>query len=266
MQTELLTPRSLGEPGPGADADASTDAALSSDPAVALLALMLASRSVQSDVARTDVEYQSKVVAEMRAQIQDALKRAEEAQQDSGFWGDVASVLGGDVAAICGLIAAAAFVVATGGAGAPAIVALAAAGLTVGADVGERLGLDPKLCVGLSTAGALLGVLGGNVNGAAGVFGTVAKVANVSQGVATAGGGGAHVAEREFHAQALDAQADAKQARGAQADAWLRLEMALEVLRRAAEDIERGKHTVSKIEDSNSAGRSALIARLGGIT
>ena len=200
----------------------------------------------------------------MRKEMHDAMKRAEEAQNDAGFWGELSNVLGGDVAAICGAIASAAAVVASGGLAAPAILALVAAGMSLGADFGRRLGLDPKVCIGLSGAGALLGVLGGNFRGAVGFWSTVARVGNVSQGVATAAGGGATIVQGQYEGDALDARADAKQADASQADAWFRLQMALDILQGAARDLEQKQRTVSTIEGDKSAGHSAIIAHMGG--
>lgn len=240
------------------------DALASTDPAIALLALTTANNHTQTEAARQEVEAQSRLVEELREQVKQAMKRAEAAQHDAGFWGDLSNVLGGDVATICGVIATAAAVVATGGAGAPAILAFVAAGMSLGADVGGRLGLDPKICVGLSGAGALVGVLGGNLKSATGFWTTLARIGNVSQAAATAGGGGAQIVEGQYQGDALDARADAKHAEGQQADAWMRMQMALDILQGAARDLERAQRTVSSIESDKSAGHSALIAHMGG--
>jgi hypothetical protein len=262
MATEALSTSMNATP---ADCDDALSRALaSSDPAISMLALQTANTHDQSEQARQEVERQSHLVEQLKQEMHDAMRRAEEAQNDAGFWGDLSSVLGGDIATICGVIATAAAVVASGGLGAPAILALVAAGMSLGADAGQRLGLDPKLCLGLSGAGALVGVLGGNLKSAAGFWSTVARVGNVSQGVATAGGGGAKIVEGQYQGDALDARADAKQADGMQADAWFRLQMALDILQGAARDLERSQRTVSSIEGDKSAGHAAIIARMGG--
>jgi hypothetical protein len=235
----------------------------SSDPAIAMLALLVASRGVQSDAARADVRHQHELLREARAKIEESLRQAEQAQKDAGFWGDIAKVLGGDVAAACGLIAAVALTVASGGAGAPAIVALAAAGLTATADIGERLGLDPKVCMALGAAGALVGAVTGNASGAANFWSTLATVGKVAQTTAAGGGITARYASTSFEASAMDARANAKHTQGTQADIWLRIDMALDVLRGAARDLDRSKSTVSNIESEASAGRAAILARMG---
>jgi len=264
MATEALSTTMHVTPGTALGDDPLDAALASSDPAIALLALQTASSHNQTEAARQDVEHQSQLVEQLRKEMHEAMKRAEEAQNDAGFWGDLSSVLGGDVATICGVIASAAAIVATGGAGAPAILALVALGMSLGADVGKRLGLDPKVCIGLSGAGALVGVLGGNLRSAAGFWSTLARVGNVSQGVATAGGGGAKIVQGQYEGDALDARADVKQSEAMQADAWFRLQMALDILQGAARDLERSERTVSTIQSDKSAGHSAIIAHMGG--
>ncbi|HEV8549631.1 MAG TPA: hypothetical protein VGQ57_11400 [Polyangiaceae bacterium] len=234
-----------------------------SDPVMALLALMIQSRGVQSEVARADVEQQSRLVEEMRDHIQAAMKRAEEAQDHAGFWGELQSVLGGDVAALCGVVAALALTAASGGLGAPAILALAAAGMSATADLGDRLKLDPRICAGLSIGGALVGILGGGVSDAAGFWSTLSKGANVTQAVAAGGGSGAGVAEGQFQATALEARADSKQFEAQRVDAWQRLELAIEILKGAARDLTRGEGTAADTLTSKSAGRTAILARMG---
>lgn len=264
MAMEMSSTNLNPTPGVVVGDETLVDALASTDPAIALLALNTASNHAQTDQARQDVEQQSRLVQELREQVKSAMKRAEEAQGDAGFWGDLSNVLGGDVATICGVIASAAAVVATGGAAAPAIVALVAAGMSITADVGGRLGLDPKVCIGLSGAGALVGVLGGNLRSAAGFWSTLARVGNVSQGVAAAGGGGAKIVEGQYQGDALDARADAKHAEGQEADAWMRMQLALDILQDAARDLERNQRTVSTLESDKSAGHSAVIAHMGG--
>ena len=265
MATEI-PPNGLRTPqSPDAD-DALARALASSDPAIAMLALQTTATRGQSEEARREVEHQSELIEQLRNQVQDSMKRAEEAQQASGFWGELSGILGGDVATICGVIATAALIVGSGFTGAPAILALVAAGCSIGADVSTRAGLDPKLCIGLSSAGALLGVLGGNLKSTAGVWNTIARASEISQGAATASGGGALIVQRQYEGDALEARADAKNADGLQADAWFRLQMALDILQGAARDLERSQNTVSTVEKDKSAGHSAIIAHMGGVS
>jgi len=264
MATEALSNGTTRAPDAVVGDETLVDALASTDPAIALLALQTASNQARTADAREGVEEQTRLIEELREQMKSAMKRAEEAQESSGFWGDLGNVLGGDVASICGVIATAAAIVASGGAAAPMVLALVTAGMSVTADVGGRLGLDPKICMGLAGAGALVGVLGGNFRSATGFWSTLARVGNASQGVAAAGGSGATLVAGQYQGDALDARADAKHAEGQEADAWMRMQLALDILQDAARDLDRAERTVSNIESDKSAGHSAIIAHMGG--
>ena len=57
--------------------------------------------------------------------------------------------------------------------------------------------------------------------------------------------------------------AEAKRSEGLQNDAWLRLELALEILKGVTRDLDNGTSKVSDIENAKSASHSAIIARVG---
>jgi hypothetical protein len=236
-----------------------------SDTATALLALMIQSRGVQSDAARENVNHANDLIEQARRQIQDAMARAAEADDHAGFWDEVSQVFGGDVTAIAEVIASAALIAATGGTGAPAILALVAAGLSVGSEVGERLGLDPKLCAGLALTGGIAGLVTGNLTGASSLWQTLAEGAKVAQGAAAGVGAGAHIAASGLHADALDQRSDATFARGTESDAQLRFNLALGELAKAARELERGATVAASVVQSEHDGRTALIARLGAV-
>jgi hypothetical protein len=236
---------------------------ITSDPGAALLALIVQSRGAQSDAARVDVNRANDQLEEARRQMQDALERAKAADQHSGFWGDLSSFFGGDIAVIAEVVASAATIVATGGVGAVGVLALVAAGMSIGADVGQKAGLDPKICSALSVGGALAGIAAGRVDAAASVWADVAKGAHLAGTAATSVGAGTEVASREYQAAAADAQADATSARGTQDEAWLRFNVALEVLQRCAHDVQRADTTVAGIGRDQADGRSALLTRMG---
>lgn len=264
MATEALSSGMNRAPDAVVGDQTLVDALASTDPAIALLALQTVSNQTRTAEARQDIEAQNRLIEELREQMKSAMKRAEEAQEDAGFWGKISDVFGGDIASICGVIATAAAIVGTGGAAAPMVLALVTAGMSITAEVGSRLGLDPKVCMALSIAGGLVGVAGGNLRSASDAWKTVASVANASQGGAVIGASGARVIQGQYEGDALDARADAKHAEGRQADHWLRLQMAFESLKDAARDLERSQRTVSNIESDKSAGHSAIIAHMGG--
>jgi hypothetical protein len=159
-------------------------------------------------------------------------------------------------------VAATAVIIGTGGAGAPAVLALAAAGLSATSTVGSRLGLDPKLCALLGGAGALLGVAAGGF-GSAGALGTLATGARAVQAGATAASGGAMVVEGDYRGQALHARADQTEAEQTERDARLSIDLAISVLEEAARDLQRARRATSEIQATVDEGQSAVIARMG---
>jgi hypothetical protein len=135
--------------------------------------------------------------------------------------------------------------------------------MSVAADVGQKLGLDPKICMMLGAAGALTGLAGGQLVSAPGFWQTLAQGAEVTQSAATATGGGAAVVSGQFQGDALDARADATHARGGEDDAMVRFEQALRVLETASRDLQRGKAAASDSVKNEGDGRLALIAGIG---
>ena len=234
-----------------------------SDPAMALLALIVQGRDAQSSVARGDVEEQSRLIEETQAAIREAMQRAEDAHEHSGFFGKLSEIFGGDLTALFGVIASLAVVVGTGGAGAAAVLAVVAAGLTAGAEVGERLGLDPRICGALGALGALAGALGGNVSGLTDAGKLVAQGCNVASAAATGAAAGCAVVKGQYDGDALDAQADEKQVRADQTQAYARIDDAVEVLRKVARDLERAQGTVSSVVTDNARANAMILARIG---
>ncbi|HEX5098347.1 MAG TPA: hypothetical protein VFV94_02560 [Polyangiaceae bacterium] len=233
------------------------------DLATAILQIIVQSSGNRQDAAKADAAEAYARVQRAREEIQAAMQRAAEAEEHASFWSDVSGVLGGDVAAIAGVVAAVALAVATGGAGAPAIVALVAAGLTVGAKAGEALGADPRLTAAMGVAGGVLGLFAGNAAGAGTAWTTVAQVGSATQGAASAGSGGATVAEGHFRGAVIDERANARDAQGRQNDAWLSLDLAIASLDRACRDVARAQSGAAKIESTENAGATAIIARMG---
>jgi len=238
------------------------DVPVTSDPGSALLAHILLSRGVLSDSAREDVNRANAALEEARRQMREALERARDAADKSGFWGEISSVFNGDIAAVAEVVASAAAIVATGGAGAACVLALVSAGLSIGAEVGEKVGLDPKLCMALAVGGAIAGVAVGRLDVPNGVWADVAKGARIADAAATATGSAATLVSENYRADSMNAQADAATARGAQDDAVFRFNQALEVLQKCARDVQRADSTVANIGKDEADGKSALLARM----
>jgi hypothetical protein len=257
-----LEPIASSEPAhvgytPGLD-----DVPVTSDPGSALLAHILLSRDASSENAREDVTRANAALEEARRQLREALERAREADHRAGFWGELGSIFSGDIAALAEVVASAAAVVATGGAGAAGVLALVAAGMSIGADVGEKAGLDPKICTVLSAAGAVAGMAVGQLDVQSGVWADLAKGARITNTTATTAGSGAAVVSQNYRADAMNAQADATTARAAQDDAVFRFNQALEVLQKCARDVQRADSTVANINEDEAAGKVALLARM----
>jgi hypothetical protein len=245
-------------------ADTEPDAvSVANDPALALLALILQNRGAQSNAAREDVNHANEMLEQSRREIQEAMKRAAEADQHSGFWSKLGAVFSGDIGAIAEIIGAAAVIVATGGAGAAGVLAIAATGLSAGAEVGQKLGLDPKICLALSGAAAVAGIAVGKVPDVSEFCATVEKGCKIVGSAAMAASVGATTVAGQYQADAADAQTDATRARAVQADASFDFNIALDMLARAARDTSRAEGTAAKIEQAESDGRASLMARLG---
>jgi hypothetical protein len=253
-------------PSPDCDPPAASpreDAAIPTDDlGAALLALVMRSINGRADQATASVEQANDLVERARGEVEAAMKRAQEAEESAGFWGDLREVLGGDLATLASVVAATAVVIGTGGLGAPAVLAIAAAGLSAGATVGSRVGLDPKVCALLGTAGALLGVAGGGF-GSAGTLATRATGARAGPAGATAASGGAMVVEGDYRGRSLHARAEKEAAEQKEHDARLSIDLAIQVLEEAARDAERARRATSAIQATQDQARSAVIARIG---
>ncbi|HTQ04781.1 MAG TPA: hypothetical protein VMI54_13040 [Polyangiaceae bacterium] len=257
MSSEAVNSMSQSSYTPSLD-----DVPVTSDPACALLALMLQSRGAQSNAARENVNRANDELEEAQRQMQEALDRSKQADENSGFWGVLSNVFGGDIATIAEVVASAAAIVATGGVGAAGVLALVAAGMSIGADVGQKAGLDPKVCLALSAGGAIAGVASGQLGAPANVWSDIAKGGRVASAAASTTGAGAQMASDAYHADSMDAQADATSARGAQTEALFRFNLALEVLQQCAHDVQRADHGVATTTKDDSDGKSALLARM----
>jgi len=179
----------------------------------ALLALMVTSQTANQTGSRNDIEIDAKHLDQLKQQMADAVRQAQEAQHKSGLFGFLSNVFGKDIAEIAGAVAAAAAVVATGGAAAPLVLLALSSALEVGAKVGQELGLDPKICLGMSLAGAALGLCAGGSGQAVGTIASAARGVKASatavEGGATVAGGALGAASGHEHAQSLHHQADA---------------------------------------------------------
>lgn len=235
--------------------------------ACALLALMVQSQSTTQAGSKNDVELDFKKMEELKKQLADAIQQAKDAAKDSGFFGFLGDIFGGDIAQIAGAVAAIAAVVATGGAAGPVLLIALAEGLQTAAKLGPQLGLDPKICMALGLASVAVGLCTGT--GEAQAFGAVADGArgvelgaHVVQGASTATGGTLHFVSGHYQAKSLGYQADATGYQAANDTTSLDLDAALDMLQRALKTEQRETATVSAINQDNSDTNTALSNRI----
>jgi hypothetical protein len=233
----------------------------------ALLALMVRSQCASQAGSKTDVELDFKKMQELKQQLADAVQKAKEAAEHSGFFGFLGKVFGGDIAQIAGAVAAVAAVVATGGAAAPLILMTLSVALEEGAQLGEKLGLDPKVCMAIGIAGAALGICSGA--GTAQATSTLASVsrdvelgANVVGAAATGTGGALCYVSERYHGRQLGFQADATGYHAQNEAASIDLDSAIALLQRSLHTEQRETSTVSAVMHNNSQANSALSDRI----
>jgi hypothetical protein len=228
---------------------------------------MVQSQSTTQASSKNDAELDFKKMEELKKQLEDAIQQAKDAASHSGFFGFLSDIFGGDVAAVAGAIAAVAAVVATGGAAGPLVLIALAEGLQATAQLGPKLGIDPKICMALGLASAAVGICTGA--GSAQAFGEVADVArgvelgaHVAQSTSTATGGALHFVSAHYQARSLDYQADATGYQAANDTTSLDLDAALDMLQRALKTEQRETATVSAITQDNSNTNTALSNRI----
>lgn len=243
----------------------SYDCSLSSEGA--LLAAIIYSQCTQRTSAEIGIEVDYERLEELKRQIAEALEEARKAEEDSGFWGDIADFFSEDLATIAGAIAAAAAIVATGGTGAPLVLAVIATGLEVGAKIGAELGLDPRLSMLMGLAGAALGLLAGNtgkLGDIASLAGKVEGAARVVQGGAAVVGGVSGAVAQSYQSDALEARSRVSYARGREDDVYFRIDEAIARIRSALADQARAVAIASSVtRDAEIADRN-VTANVGG--
>jgi hypothetical protein len=151
-------------------------------PEARLLALMVQNQLVQGESAKTSVNLSKEELKQLRETVRQALEEAREANEDSGFWGDIGDVLGGDIATLAEVVAVAAAAVATGGAAAVVLAAITI-GCALASKYADELGIPPNVAIGLGIAAAVTSVASGNL--AAG--GEVASLTSASKGAMAVG-------------------------------------------------------------------------------
>lgn len=237
--------------------------------ACALLALMIRSQSATQASAKNDVEIDFKKMQELKQQLIDAIQKAKEAADHSGFFGFLSNIFGSDVAQVAGAVAAIAAVVATGGAAAPLILMAVSVALEEAAKAAPKLGLDPKLCVAISLASAAVGLCSGTGTDTVQATGIVATAgrdvqvgANIAHGGAAVAGGALGYVSGHYHAAQLSYQADATGYQ-AQRDATdMDFDAAIAQLQRSVHAEQNETRTASAVVKNDADTNAALCNRI----
>ena len=233
----------------------------------ALLALMVRSQCASQAGSKTDVELDFKKMQELKQQLADAIQKAKEAADHSGFFGFLSNVFGSDITQIAGAVAGIAAIVATGGAAAPLVLMAVSLALEEGAQLGVKLGLDPKMCAAIGIVGAALAVCTGA--GTAQAAGTLASVgrdvelgANVVGGAATGAGAALGYVSERYHGKELGFQANATGYQAQDEATNMDFDSAIALLQQSLQTEQRETSTVSAIVQNNSQTNSALSNRI----
>ncbi|HWZ92044.1 MAG TPA: hypothetical protein VNW92_24435 [Polyangiaceae bacterium] len=233
----------------------------------ALLALMVRSQCASQAGSKTDVELDFKKMQELKQQLADAIQKAKEASEHSGFFGFLGKVFGSDIAQIAGAVAGVAAIVATGGAAAPLILMAVSFALEEGAQVGAKLGLDPKICAAIGIAGAALAICtGAGTAHAASTLATVGRdvelSANIVGGAATGTGAVLGGVSEHYHSKQLGFQADATGYQAQNEATNMDFDSAIALLQQSLQTEQRETSTISAIVQNNSQANSALSNRI----
>jgi hypothetical protein len=233
----------------------------------ALLAAIVRSQCSNRAAATSDVETCYDRLEQLRQEIAEAVAAAREAEEDAGFWGDIADFFGEDLANIAGAIAAAAAIVATGGTGAPLVLAVMAAGLEIGAKVGAELGLDPKIAMAIGLAGAALGLLAGNAGNLGSIqalASDVRAVATTVKGTAVAAGGVSGAIAEDKKSDALEFQAQVSFTRSLEDEVTLDIDDAIAALEQALSRQTRATSVASSVTRADEIADRNVTANIGG--
>jgi len=219
---------------------------------------MVRNQLVQGESAKTSVNLSQEKLKQLRETIRQALEEAREANEDSGFWGDIGDVLGGDIASLAEVVAVAAAAVATGGAAAVVLAAITI-GCSLASKYADELGIPPNVAIGIGIAAAVTSVAAGNLaagagvsslasasNGAAAVGAEASQVsrltqiaqqvkfvANLSAPATTAAGAAANGVSGYYQSEAVDHNADAHAAQSRETLESMALDAAVELLGKA---------------------------------
>lgn len=175
--------KSPSAPGEGADCLLPAPLELPSDPLMALLALQSKSRRFQLDSGMKDVQNNKRLRAKAHKEFKRAIKKAQEAKKKGGFW-KRASKFCNKLSKYGAVVAAVALAVGSGGAGAPASLAIAGAVLSSASMAQSEYQLLQKMGVSDDLAGKMemgMALGGAACTGGASVLGSTGSTLGTVQ-------------------------------------------------------------------------------------
>jgi len=213
------------------------------------------------------------------AQAQDAREHAKQAEESAQKWGDFVTVakVVGTVAAAAASIAS---VVATGGASAPAVIALAGVLLSASSPLVEKAaGKDAGKVAMWGGAALSLGAGAVQVGTAALSTATTTAAAaqsagqklavwveagaKVAEGSSRVAQGAGTVGQGRKEGEAADARADGVERRAAAKRAQDQIDEVIDQLREVEASVRRAIHTVIAVGEDIESTRASIIARVG---
>lgn len=239
--------------------------------------LQTAVRDGQIDLGKQDVEQRHQSVEALFAKVQEAIRKAHDAAENKGFFGELCDKFGvvGQVAVV---VAAVASVVATGGASAIAIAALAGTLLSMGAKpLAEAFGGGETLAQVFQYTGIGISVLAGGAGlvqglGTAGAQATtqgatvlkdmcrgVSVVATGAQGGASAVQGVTGYMRDSYAADELDARADELDARTTRSGMLEEIDRAIEFMRQVEQSFTASQSNLAEAMNVESESQLTLI-------
>jgi len=254
------------------------------------LALMVKNQLVQGESAKTDINLSQEQLKELRETIRAALEAAREANEDSGFCGDIGDVLGGDIASIAEVVLVAASVVATGGAAALVVGAIAI-GCSLASKYADELGIPPNVAIGIGIAAALAMAASGNLaaggsavsfagasNGAMAVGAQASQVsqltavaqevkfyASLAAPAATGAGAGANMVAGYYQSEAVNHNADAKATQARETLEAMDLDSAIDLLGKAIDRQLDAMSGAVQTMEANQKGKQLVINNFQGV-
>jgi hypothetical protein len=255
-------------------------------PEARMLALMVYTQLVQGESAQSAIKLNEQQLKDLRAAVKEAIEQAREASEDSGFWGDIGDVLGGDIASLAQVVAIAAACVVTGGTAAVVLGAIAI-GCSLASKYADELGIPPNVAIGIGIAGAVAAVAAGNVGALGGAASAASGASQVGTGAAQAsqlvqtaakvkvaaqlvgvaaqaGGAIANTASGYYAAEAVDHQATARQAQAGTVLESMDIDEAIDQLEKALDRQMAACGTAQEISEAKQQGNQLVISSFAG--